>query len=162
MRKTIPIKQRFEKYFIPEPNSGCWIWVGAMLGKERGGFRMGPDKNFVKIAASRASWLIYKGEIEDGLLVCHKCDVPFCVNPDHLFLGTHKDNTIDMVNKNRHFKKKQTHCPNGHEYTKENTGHRKDNGTRWCRSCDRTSAKLKFQRKKLKNKVNLDLNKGEK
>lgn len=88
-------KEQFNARWTPEPFSGCWIWT-------RGGTRYGSLRiNKRKEQAHRVAWQIYKGEIPAGLWVLHTCDNPFCVNPGHLFLGTHKDNMRDMKNKRR-------------------------------------------------------------
>src|SRR5882724_10638977 len=88
----------FEERYIPEPNSGCWIWLGMQQsGKEYGLFYW--KRKTVK--AHRASWTLYRGVIPAGMHVCHKCDLPMCVNPDHLFLGSHSDNMADMMKKGR-------------------------------------------------------------
>jgi len=77
---------------------GCWIWQAFKEPK----FGYGRFKlNGKNEAAHRASWVIHNGPIPSGLLVCHKCDIPSCVNPDHLFLGTHKDNSRDRDIKGR-------------------------------------------------------------
>lgn len=93
MRKTL--KERFEEKFYITP--GCWIWAACVT--EAGYGQIGL-KNKV-LYAHRVSWELYYREIPDGLNVLHKCDVPGCVNPSHLFLGTHQDNTADMVSKGR-------------------------------------------------------------
>jgi hypothetical protein len=91
---------RFEKKYIPEPNSGCWLWTAALLDGRYGLIGRG-GKNGGMALAHRVSWKLHNGKVPDGLWVLHKCDVTICVNPDHLFLGTHKDNMIDMTNKGR-------------------------------------------------------------
>ncbi len=90
--------ERFEKKFSPEPNSGCWLWFGATARMGYGSFCF----NGITRTASRISWEIYRGPIPDGMHVLHKCDVPACVNPDHLFLGNRHDNMSDCVRKGRH------------------------------------------------------------
>ena len=97
--------QRFMQWFVKDEHTGCWNWTGGTIGKTGyGQFRIG-SKNFV---ASRASWIIFKGEIPKNdssyktLFVCHKCDNPRCVNPDHLFLGDHQANVEDKMQKKRH------------------------------------------------------------
>lgn len=78
--------------------SKCWIWNGAVNNKGYGVFRIN-GKNYY---AHRIAHEIFKGTIPDGLLVCHHCDNPPCVRPDHLFIGTISDNARDMVSKKRH------------------------------------------------------------
>jgi hypothetical protein len=99
--------ERFEEKFIPEPNSGCWLWLAALShGYGMFGLRDGPVMR-TRIA-SRASWMIYRGPIPPDLYVCHRCDVTSCVNPDHLYLGTQFDNMRDM------FGRKRDGTSNGH------------------------------------------------
>lgn len=92
---------RFEAQYIPEPNCGCWLWVGA----DRSGSRDDGYGQIVvdgkKCAAHRVAWELFRGPIPDGLFALHRCDVMPCVNPDHLFLGTRSDNMRDMTRKGR-------------------------------------------------------------
>ncbi len=92
----------FEARYIPEPNSGCWIWIGNYNPKRKGyGCFTMRGMGMHMIFAHRLSWQIHHGPIPQGMHVLHKCDTPLCVNPDHLFLGTNTDNVADMKSKHR-------------------------------------------------------------
>jgi|688.fasta_scaffold1124452_1 hypothetical protein len=78
----------------------CWEWQGSLNIKGYGKFHA-RNKNNKIYATHRLSWILNNGEIIDNLHVLHKCDNRKCCNPDHLFLGTHRDNMDDMVNKGR-------------------------------------------------------------
>jgi hypothetical protein len=89
---------RFEDKVSPEPNSGCWIWTGALdvNGYARIAFNGRNSK------ASRVAYTLFKCEDPGALHVLHRCDMPAWVNPDHLFLGTHQENMDDRAKKGRH------------------------------------------------------------
>src|SRR5882724_6243558 len=77
--------------------NACWRWTGATSRGNRGSFRLlGSNKQ-----AHRCAWEMTYGAIPEGLCVCHHCDNGSCVNPQHLFLGTHRDNMDDMFAKQR-------------------------------------------------------------
>lgn len=82
---------------IPIPESGCMVWPGAVTAQGYGETVRGGRKKTIH----RLSWMLAHGPIPKGLCVCHHCDVPLCGRPDHLFLGTHKDNFGDMRRKDR-------------------------------------------------------------
>ena len=98
-RRT-PILDRFWDKVCPEPNTGCWLWTGETK-KGYGRISTGGREGRL-IAAHRLSWTLFKSPVDATLEVCHRCDVRRCVNPDHLFLGTHGDNMRDMIRKGRH------------------------------------------------------------
>ena len=134
-RKTL--EEFFWERVSPEPNSGCWLWTGRYQTFGYGDIQL--YRNAPHISAHRASWSIHSGDIPDGMCVCHKCDVPECVNPDHLFLGSQQDNMLDAHKKGRlhvidnSWRKEITHCRNGHPWDKKNTYMYKN--ARHCRKC---------------------------
>jgi hypothetical protein len=98
---TIP--RTFDQRYIPEPNTGCWLWLGVINRKGYGVIQLKVKSKPKRpsVLAHRYSYAMNKGAIPDGLFVCHSCDQRSCINPDHLFLGTAKDNQQDMARKGR-------------------------------------------------------------
>lgn len=95
-----PMRDKLLRFAMPEPNSGCWLWTGCMDHRGYGKVSSGVRRNH-PVKAHRASYEEFVGPIPGGLWVLHKCDVRGCINPDHLFLGTPKDNSQDMMRKGR-------------------------------------------------------------
>lgn len=123
------IQRRFMDKTMPVTESGCWIWMGKLRSNSVG---LNHRYGFTSISgkeerAHRLSYKIFRGEIPDGLYVLHKCDVTQCVNPDHLFLGTQKENLLDASSKGRTWRKvteqqvaemRMLHASNGDSYAK--------------------------------------------
>lgn len=129
-RVLIPAERRF--WAKTDRSGECWLWTGAKNPAGYGSFSM----NGTNDMAHRTSWTLTYGPIPEGMFVCHHCDNPPCVRPDHLFLGTALDNMLDKVAKGRaKGPTLKTHCKHGHEYTPENTY--LWNGARQCRICMR-------------------------
>ena len=107
--------QHPERFWAKVDTSGdCWLWLGAIGSSGYGGFtvRSGLRGNRVTFGAHRVAYEFAHGPIPEGVSVLHRCDVPACVRPDHLFLGTQRDNIIDMMRKGRHIAPKGER--NGH------------------------------------------------
>lgn len=95
--KVISIVERLDKYTL-KTERGCWWWFGN-IWKDNGYGRL--TVNGKSVGAHRLSYESRVGSIPKGKLVCHKCDNPICVNPEHLIVGTHKDNTQDILKRGR-------------------------------------------------------------
>lgn len=156
--KPIAPQDRFMSFVHMEPNTGCWLWCGSLNNKGYGQFGIGSEFNgTAKLTyAHRFAWEMSFGKIPNGMCVLHKCDVPACANPAHLFLGTQAENMIDMHSKGRRIYKKKTHCNRGHQLIGENVAEYKNN-RRVCRACqkERRSKKNKL-RKQVEQMVGLE------
>lgn len=82
---------------VEKQDSGCWIWHGCKDGAGYGYVSLMSRP----VSAHRIAYRFAKGDIQKGMEVCHSCDTPLCVNPDHLFLATHEQNMRDMRGKGR-------------------------------------------------------------
>ncbi len=91
------LRERLDRYSMPEPNSGCHLWLASVNPAGYGRLRYDGEARL----AHRLSWMVEYGPIPTGMCVCHKCDVPACINPNHLWLGTRYDNSTDMRRKGR-------------------------------------------------------------
>lgn len=130
--KPRSLKERFEEKYIPEPNSGCWLWLGAGTVAGYGLLSIARSTNDL---AHRISYELYKGKIPVGMEVDHLCRVRCCVNPAHLEVVTSDEN---------HFRTRKKNCMHGHPLSGDNLRIWKSPATgyaqRICITCHRASS----------------------
>lgn len=147
-------QRRFwSKVALPD-EGGCMEWTAGKNNHGYGLFHLGGVKHY----AHRVAWALENGPIPPGMVLDHVvCRNKACVNPEHLRVCTQRDNNMAPDGGTRKLAEAQstkTHCPQGHEYTAENTYHappskRNPNGQRMCRTCRREQARAHYQRKRL-------------
>lgn len=141
------MRDRILSLSMPEPNTGCWIWLATVdrcgYGKIFGRRSVGSQ------LAHRASYMAFVGEIPKGLTLDHLCNVTCCVNPDHLKPATNRDNTLRGGSPSA-IHARQTHCKHGHPFDEANTYRvmgRHGRVVRACRICQLRRV-VAYQRRK--------------
>jgi|MDSZ01.2.fsa_nt_gb hypothetical protein len=162
-RARASIKDRFWRHSVK--SSDCWEWAGPKNHYGYGVLSTG-GRNGKSVLAHRYSWELHNGPLPigdgyHGTVVRHKCDNRSCVNPEHLEIGSQKDNVADMDKRGRrvsnprsgpeHHNGGKTHCINGHEFNDKNTYTHPKTGHRYCKVCKSDKAKA-ARRKERGNK----------
>lgn len=131
--KPRSLEERFWEKVERRGRDDCWTWLGSKTVDGYG--RIG--HNGKVRAATHISWEMHHGaDFPPGMLACHSCDNPECVNPAHLFVGSKQDNADDMVRKGRSTKdRRRSHCVHGHALTPDNVYVYAVNGARQCATC---------------------------
>ena len=143
-RVTIPARERFDARWVPEPNTGCWLWTGAIIPN---GYGVGPSVGGSHLA-HRVGWTLYRGPIPEGMYIDHLCRVRSCVNPDHLRPVTPKQNSLENSESRPSKNARKAQCPKGHPYSGENLWIRYQAGkpSRHCRACTRAQKRDRWRR----------------
>jgi hypothetical protein len=131
-----PLGERFERLYIPEPNSGCWLWLGDVDRKGYGEINLGTGVSGKRKrrAAHIVGYNLYRGPVLTGFELDHLCRNLLCVNPDHLEAVTHEENVRRGMSPGAIVARTNI-CMAGHEMTEANTYWSR--GQRWCKECRR-------------------------
>lgn len=143
------MRERLLDLCMPEPNSGCWLWLGSTNANPAINANARPivyDDDGRQVQAHRESYREFVGPLADDESALHRCDTPLCINPEHLFKGDQMLNISDMNLKGRNGHSLKTHCPYGHAYDELNTYLL--SGSRHCKTCMRRRVDEYAMRKK--------------
>lgn len=136
-----PVSQTILDLSIPEPNSGCWLWLGCI---DRDGYSKCRNST-----GHKKAYEAFVGAVPEGMEIDHKCNNRGCVNPAHLTCLPHLDNVRRISARPGHRNRVKTHCVHGHEFTEENTkiDHWRGVIMRRCRECRRRREAARPRRK---------------
>jgi hypothetical protein len=139
------LPQRLQPLIMPEPISGCWIWIGSVTSSGYGQWNYTPDRT-----VHRFIYKMFIGSIPDGMVLDHLCRLKTCVNPFHLEIVTQRENSRRGL-RNQYTAK--LHCPQGHPYSGNNLSIHFRNGRsyRMCKECGKQSMRRVRARKKGSN-----------
>lgn len=139
---TAQVQEHIWRSVSPVPVTGCWLWTLQVGANGYPRMSIGQKSYLPAHRIAYRAFRLNGKPIPEGMFVCHKCDTPSCVNPDHLFLGTARDNTRDMIAKGRSrlfgSVVDESHCCRGHAWSAENTYWYR--GSRQCRTCNKIAA----------------------
>ena len=138
---TERLEQRMWKYIEPEPNSGCWLWIGYQTPRQYGRILVDGHSRF----AHRIAYALWKGPLTPDLTIDHLCRVHSCVNPAHLELVTQRENVL-RGNAKAALLAQQTHCQHGHPLEGEFIYRRKNR--RICRVCCNAYHRVRYHRRR--------------
>lgn len=157
MRAYTPIRERIERWSVPVPESGCWLWLGSI---DRCGYGKMCNRRDRESLAHRNSYRAFVGPIPQGLEIDHLCKVRCCVNPLHLQAVTHRENVVrgDAATSPNLYNRRKTYCKRGHELAGENLRVKiyKGKKSRLCLICTRKLTRACYRRWYDKNKTDPD------
>ena len=141
----------FDRIRLPfDGSTTCWEWVGTRVRKNSYGILYVDGKRY---RAHRVAFEMFNGkEIPKEMSICHTCDHPWCVNPYHLFCGTHSENMQDKIAKKRDYNVRKTHCHKGHLLAGDNLM-KSPPGRRRCRACTAVRNLASYHRNKHKKRI---------